>query len=80
MFKNKAEEFLKAYTEYKKTRGTVATQNDIFFELLHGYINSTRKADKKKYAKMILKTKPTMSSTSLWDYVDEEELLVISKT
>lgn len=80
MFKNKTEAFLEAYAEHKKTRGAMATQNDIFFELLYGYINSTRKTDKKKYAKMILKTKPTMYRTSLWEYVDEEELLVTSKT
>lgn len=79
MIESRKEEFIQMYEKYRSNSGTIATSDDVFMEMLHLYMISTKVSDKKRTAKLILKTKPTMSGNPLWRFVDEEELNQVIK-
>ncbi|OUS70289.1 hypothetical protein B1748_29065 [Paenibacillus sp. MY03] len=74
MIESRKEEFIQLYEKYRNERGTIATSDEVFMEMLNLFIISTKVSDKKRTARLILKTKPSMSGNPLWSFIDEDEL------
>lgn len=70
------EEFLEVYESYKEQRSSVATKEDLLLEIIKTFYDSTTKADKKRSAKLVLKSKDRIKEYGFWKYVDEEKLHV----
>lgn len=74
MDQEKLKEYNELYEDHKKTRGKLPTEIDVQFELINMYIKSTSKRDKKRSAKLILKSKAKLMESGLWQYLNEGEL------
>lgn len=71
MNEDKVQEFLLIYEEHRMSRGAIATNEDVFIEMIKLFLDSSTKRDKKRAAKTILKTKPSMKDHQLWSFIDE---------
>jgi hypothetical protein len=80
MFKNKIDEFLIVYEEHKQQRQAIPTKEDVLLESMKVFVDSKTKRDKKRSAKLLLKIKPSMKDHKLWEFIDEDMLLVVSKS
>lgn len=81
MEEDKINEFLSLYEEHKKQRGPVPTsKEDVFIEMIKIFLDSTTLRDKKRTAKTILKSKPSMKDHSLWSFIDEQKLQEVVNT
>lgn len=68
------EEFMEVYESYKEQRTPIATKEDLLLEIIKTFYDSTTKADKKRSAKLVLKSKDRIKEYGFWKYVDEEKL------
>jgi hypothetical protein len=74
MNSEKLEEYLEVYQLHKEQRGLIPTKEDILLEIIQVYLDSTTKSDKKRSAKLIMKSKVKLKEYDFWKFLNEEEI------
>ncbi|MGJ9460105.1 hypothetical protein [Oceanobacillus sp. CF4.6] len=69
-----ADEFLDLYETYRKQGSSVPTKEELLLEIIKVYYDSNTRSDKKRSAKLLLKSKEKLQEYDLWKYIDDEEL------
>ncbi|MCM3239063.1 hypothetical protein M3589_15170 [Heyndrickxia oleronia] len=67
-------EFFVCYEKYKEQRTSIPTKEDLLLEMIKMFFDATTKTDKKRAAKLLLKSKTRLIEYGFWKNLNEQEL------